>query len=61
MFNDPLEAAEIVLRELDASTLNEIVQGSFGAATLMRLFTDFLPMVVRIGKGYLKSVAVSGP
>jgi len=27
----------------------------------MRLFTDFLPMVVRIGKGYLKSVAVSGP
>ncbi|MHA1735254.1 MAG: NAD(P)/FAD-dependent oxidoreductase [Candidatus Thorarchaeota archaeon] len=60
MFNDPLEAAEIVLRELDASTLNEIVQGSISVATLMRLFTDFLPMVVRIGKGYLKSVAVSG-
>jgi len=60
MFNDPLEAAEIVLRELDASTLNEIVQGSISVATLMRLFTDFLPMVARIGKGYLKSVAVSG-
>ncbi len=61
MLNDPLEAAEIVLRELDAATLNEIVQGHISVATVMRLFTDFLPMVFKIGRGYLKSLAVVGP
>lgn len=60
MFNDPIEAAEIVLDSLDANTLNELIQGSAGIATYMTLLTDFLPMVARIGKGYLKSIAVSG-
>ncbi len=60
MFNDPIEAAEIVLRELDANTLNEVVQGHISIATIMRLLTDFLPMALRIGKGYLRSVAISG-
>ncbi len=60
MFNDPIEAAEIVLSELDATTLNEVVQGHVSVNTIMRLMTDFLPMAMRIGKGYLKSIAVSG-
>jgi digeranylgeranylglycerophospholipid reductase len=60
MFNDPIAAAEIVLDSLDATTLNELIQGTAGIATYMTLLTDFLPMVARIGKGYLKSIAVSG-
>ncbi|MHA1770122.1 MAG: NAD(P)/FAD-dependent oxidoreductase [Candidatus Thorarchaeota archaeon] len=60
MFNDPIEAAEIVLSELDATTLNEVVQGHVSLGTVMKLLTDFLPMAMRIGKGYLKSIAVSG-
>lgn len=60
MFNDPIEAAEIVLGNLDARTLNELIQGHASVGTYMTLMTDFLPMVARIGVGYLKSIAVSG-
>jgi flavin-dependent dehydrogenase len=60
MLNDPISAAEIVLESLDAQTLNELIQGHVGVSTYMTLMTDFLPMVARIGIGYLKSIAVSG-
>lgn len=60
LFNDPIAAAEIVLENLDAPTLNELIQGHASVGTYMSLMTDFLPMVARIGIGYLKSVAVSG-
>ncbi len=60
MFNDPIEAAEIVLGQLDAKTLNELIQGHASVGTLMTLMTDFLPMVTRIGIGYLRAIAVSG-
>ncbi|TFG06633.1 NAD(P)/FAD-dependent oxidoreductase [Candidatus Thorarchaeota archaeon] len=59
-FNDPIEAAEIVLNQLDAKTLNALVQGQAGVSDIMTLLKDFLPMVLTIGKGYLKSIAVSG-
>ncbi|TFF91262.1 NAD(P)/FAD-dependent oxidoreductase [Candidatus Thorarchaeota archaeon] len=61
MLNDPIDAAEIVLEELDARTLNELIQGSAGVSTYMGLFSNFLPMVLRIGMGYLKAIALSGP
>ncbi len=61
MFNDPIDAAEIVLEELDARTLNELIQGTAGVPTYMNLFSNFLPTVIRIGVGYLKAIAVSGP
>ena len=61
MFNDPIEAAEIVLSQLDADTLNSLIQGHAGIGDYMTLLTDFLPMVLKIGKGYLRSIAVSGP
>jgi len=60
MYNDPLEAAEIVLDQLDAKTLNSLIQGQAGVADIMTLLSDFLPMVMRIGKGYLKAIAVGG-
>jgi digeranylgeranylglycerophospholipid reductase len=60
MFNDPIAAAEIVLGNLDAETLNELIQGHASVGTYMTLMTDFLPMVAKIGIGYLKSIAVSG-
>ncbi|MFX0046390.1 MAG: NAD(P)/FAD-dependent oxidoreductase [Candidatus Hermodarchaeota archaeon] len=60
MYNDPLEAAEIVLDQLDAKTLNALIQGQAGVADIMTLLSDFLPMVMRIGKGYLKAIAVGG-
>jgi digeranylgeranylglycerophospholipid reductase len=60
MFNDPIEAAEIVLGQLDARTLNELIQGHASIATIMTLMTDFLPMVAKIGVGYLRAIAVSG-
>ncbi|MFW9808208.1 MAG: NAD(P)/FAD-dependent oxidoreductase [Candidatus Thorarchaeota archaeon] len=60
MFNDPIAAAEIVLDQLDAQTLNELIQGSAGVSTYMSLMTDFLPMVMKIGVGYLRAIAVSG-
>jgi digeranylgeranylglycerophospholipid reductase len=60
MHNDPIAAAEIVLSELDAKTLNELIQGSAGVSTYMDLISNFLPMVMRIGMGYLRSIAVSG-
>jgi hypothetical protein len=60
MFNDPIEAAEIVLSQLDAGTLNPLIQGQAGIGDYMGLLTDFLPMVLKIGKGYLRSIAVSG-
>lgn len=60
MFNDPIEAAEIVLGQLDAKTLNELIQGHASVATFMTLMTDFLPMVAKIGVGYLRAIAVSG-
>ncbi len=59
MFNDPLEAAEMVLSQLDAKTLNEVIQGHATPTTLLTLFTDFLPMLFKIGKGYLKSAVLS--
>ncbi len=61
MFNDPIAAAEIVLGQLDAQTLNELIQGHASVATYMTLMTDFLPMVARIGIGYMRAIAVSGP
>ena len=60
MFNDPIEAAEIVLGQLDAKTLNELIQGHASVGTFMTLMTDFLPMVAKIGIGYLRAIAVSG-
>ncbi len=60
MLNDPMAAAEVVLENLDAQTLNELIQGHASVATYMTLLTDFLPMVARIGIGYLKSLAVNG-
>lgn len=60
MFNDPIAAAEIVLGQLDARTLNELIQGNASVATIMTLMTDFLPMVAKIGVGYLRAIAVSG-
>ncbi len=60
MLNDPVAAAEIVLSQLDATTLNEVIQGRLKAGTIMSLVTDFLPLVVKIGAGYVKSVAVTG-
>lgn len=60
MFNDPIAAAEIVLDQLDARTLNELIQGSAGISTYMSLMTDFLPMVMKIGIGYLRAIAVTG-
>ncbi|MHA1485368.1 MAG: NAD(P)/FAD-dependent oxidoreductase [Candidatus Thorarchaeota archaeon] len=61
MFNDPIEAAEIVLSQLDAGTLNPLIQGQASIGDYMGLLTEFLPMVLKIGKGYLRSIAVSGP
>ncbi|KXH76597.1 MAG: hypothetical protein AM326_02390 [Candidatus Thorarchaeota archaeon SMTZ-45] len=60
MHNDPLDAAEIVLGQLDAKTLNALIQGHAGVSDIMALLSGFLPMVMRIGKGYLKSIALSG-
>ncbi len=60
MLNDPLKAAETVLSTLDARTLNALIQGTAGVGEMFTLFTDFLPTVVRIGLGYLKSIAVTG-
>jgi digeranylgeranylglycerophospholipid reductase len=60
MFNDPIEAAEIVLSQLDAGTLNSLIQGQAGIGDYMTLLTNFLPTVLKIGKGYLRSIAVSG-
>ncbi|MHA2025801.1 MAG: NAD(P)/FAD-dependent oxidoreductase [Candidatus Thorarchaeota archaeon] len=61
MHNDPIAAAEIVLGgKLDAKTLNELIQGSAGVSTYMNLISEFLPMVIRIGIGYLRAIAVSG-
>ncbi|MHA2371874.1 MAG: NAD(P)/FAD-dependent oxidoreductase [Candidatus Thorarchaeota archaeon] len=60
MHNDPIAAAEIVLGELDAGTLNELIQGSAGISTYMNLISNFLPMVMKIGVGYMKSIAISG-
>jgi flavin-dependent dehydrogenase len=60
MLNDPIEAAEIVLGQLDAKTLNELIQGNASVATIMTLMSDFLPMVMKIGVGYLRAIAMSG-
>lgn len=60
MFNDPIAAAEIVLGQLDAQTLNELIQGHASLSTYMTLMTDFLPMVAKIGMGYMRAIAVSG-
>jgi digeranylgeranylglycerophospholipid reductase len=60
MLNDPIEAAELVLETLDAQTLNAAIQGHLSVGDIMTLLTDFLPMVIKIGKGYLKSIAISG-
>jgi flavin-dependent dehydrogenase len=60
MFNDPIAAAEIVLGQLDAQTLNEVIQGNISIGTAMTLMSDFLPMVAKIGIGYLRAIAVSG-
>jgi flavin-dependent dehydrogenase len=60
MLNDPIAAAEIVLDQLDAKTLNELIQGHASVATYMTLMTDFLPMVAKIGVGYLKAIALTG-
>lgn len=60
MFNDPIAAAEIVLGQLDARTLNELIQGKVSVTTVMTLMSDFLPMVAKIGVGYLRAIAVSG-
>ena len=60
MLNDPIEAAEIVLDQLDAKTLNELIQGHASVGTYITLMTDFLPMVAKIGVGYLKAIAMTG-
>ncbi|MCK5390578.1 MAG: NAD(P)/FAD-dependent oxidoreductase, partial [Candidatus Thorarchaeota archaeon] len=60
MFNDPIAAAEIVLGQLDADTLNKLIQGNAGVATYMGLVSNFLPMVMKIGLGYTKAIAMSG-
>jgi digeranylgeranylglycerophospholipid reductase len=60
MFNDPIAAAEVVLSSLDAKTLNAAIQGNMTVNDIMALLTEFLPMVMSIGKGYLRSIAVSG-
>ncbi|GAH41356.1 unnamed protein product, partial [marine sediment metagenome] len=61
MHNDPIAAAEIVLGgKLDAKTLNELIQGTAGISTYMNLISEFLPMVLKLGIGYMKSVAISG-
>lgn len=60
MLNDPIDAAEKVLRQLDAKTLNEVIQGHISPGTAMSLLTDFLPLVAKLGMGYVKSVAVVG-
>lgn len=60
MLNDPIAAAEIVLGQLDARTLNELIQGHASVGTYMTLMTDFLPMVAKIGVGYLKAIAMTG-
>jgi len=60
MFNDPIAAAEIVLGQLDADTLNKLIQGNAGVATYMGLISNFLPMVMKIGLGYTKAIAMSG-
>lgn len=61
MLNDPIAAAERVLGQLDAKTLNEVIQGHVSPGTAMSLLTGFLPLVARLGVGFLKSVAVVGP
>ena len=61
MHNDPIAAAEIVLGgKLDAQILNELIQGHAGISTYMTLISEFLPMVMKLGVGYLKSIAMSG-
>ncbi len=61
MHNDPIAAAELVLGgKLDAQILNELIQGHAGVGTYMTLLSEFLPMVMKIGIGYLKAIAVSG-
>jgi digeranylgeranylglycerophospholipid reductase len=61
MHNDPIAAAEIVLGgKLDAQILNELIQGHASIGTYMTLISEFLPMVMKLGVGYLKSIAVSG-
>ncbi|MHA1480047.1 MAG: NAD(P)/FAD-dependent oxidoreductase [Candidatus Thorarchaeota archaeon] len=61
MHNDPIAAAEIVLGgKLDANTLNALIQGNAGLSTYMNLISEFLPMVMKLGVGYLKAVAISG-
>ncbi len=61
MHNDPIAAAELVLGgKLDAKVLNELIQGHAGVSTVMTLLSEFLPMVMKIGIGYMKSVAISG-
>jgi digeranylgeranylglycerophospholipid reductase len=61
MHNDPIAAAELVLGgKLDAKILNELIQGHAGITTYMTLLSEFLPMVMKIGIGYMKAIAVSG-
>ena len=61
MLNDPIAAAELVLGgKLDGKTLNELIQGHAGISTYMTLVSEFLPMVMKIGIGYMKAIAVSG-
>ncbi len=60
MLNDPIAAAEVVLGQLDAKTLNELIQGHASPGTLVSLMTDFLPMVAKLGIGYIRSTAVTG-
>jgi len=61
MHNDPIAAAEVVLGgKLDAQTLNALIQGHAGISTYMKLISEFLPMVMKLGVGYMKSIAVSG-
>ncbi|MEM2141980.1 MAG: NAD(P)/FAD-dependent oxidoreductase [Candidatus Thorarchaeota archaeon] len=61
MLNDPIDAAETVLKQLDAQTLNDLIQGHANVSTAVGLLTRFLPMVINIGVGYLRSIAVTGP
>lgn len=61
MHNDPIAAAELVLGgKLDAKVLNELIQGHASIGTYMTLLSEFLPMVMKIGVGYLKAIAISG-